>query len=197
MSLRGSLIASSLLALASPAFAQTFAFGAKVGVPLTSAYQIEQVPDGGASTYEYRLTVGPTVELQLHRHLSLEVDALWRRSSFSWAGGSIDVSQSSVNDWQFPVLLKYTIKSNGISPFVDAGGVYRHVSTVSPSVQPPNNPSTAGLTAGAGVTLRLRHLRLSPEIRYTWWSDQAFGPSYRGFVATKSNQADLLIGATF
>jgi hypothetical protein len=197
MSLQGSLIASSLLALASPAFTQTFSFGAKVGVPLTSAYQIEQVPDGGASSYEYRVTLGPTFGLHLYRHLSLEVDALWRRSSFSWGGGFGGPFQSSVNDWQFPVVFKYSIKSNGISPFIDAGGVYRRVSTVSSSVQPPNNPSTAGLTAGAGVTLRLLHLRVSPEIRYTWWSNQAFSPSYHGFVTTRSNQADLLIGATF
>ena len=196
MSLRGSLIPSLLLALSSQAFPQMVSFGAKAGVPLTSAYQIQFVADGGASSYEYRVTVGPTVELRLHRHLSFEVDALWRRSSFSAGGAHFDIG-SSVNDWQFPVLFKYSIKSHGISPFIDAGGVYRHVSTLSPSVQPPNNPSTAGLTAGAGITLRLLRLRLSPEIRYTWWSNQAFVTGNYFGVATKSNQADLLIGLTF
>jgi hypothetical protein len=196
MSLRGSLIPSLLLALSSAAFSQMVSFEAKVGIPLTSAYQIQFVADGGASSYEYRVTVGPTVELRLHRHLSFEVDALWRRSSFSAGGAHFDFG-SSVNDWQFPVLFKYSIRPKGISPFVDGGGVYRRVSTVSSAVPPPNNPSTGGLTAGAGITLRLLRVRLSPEIRYTWWSNQAFATGAYAGIATKTHQADLLIGATF
>ena len=196
MSLRRSLIASLLLTLASPAFPQTVSFGAKVGVPLTSAYQIQFVGDGGASSFEYRFTVGPTVELRLHRHLSFEVDALWRRSSFSAGGAHFNIG-SSVNDWQFPVLFKYSIRPKGISPFVDGGGVFRRLSTVSSAVPPPNNPSTGGLTVGAGITLRLLRVRLSPEIRYTWWSNQAFATDAYAGIATKTNQADLLIGATF
>lgn len=198
MLLRNCLIASSLSLFISPAFAQFVSVGAKVGVPLTTTYNQEFVPDGGVSTYEYRATVGPAVELYLPHRLSVEIDALWRRSSFTSISAHSNLNFSTpVNDWQFPFLLRYSIKAGGIHPFLNGGGVYRYVSTVAASVLPPNHPRTAGVTAGGGVSLKLPHLHLSPEIRYTWWPTQAFASGYYGPVASRSSQVDLLIGVTF
>ena len=193
---RAWIYASTLLLVAAPsAYSQRLSFGAKVGTPLTTPYTVEFVSNGGASAGEQRLTIGPTMEVHLPFHLSLEVDALWRQSSFSIIGANINSLHSSVNDWQVPVMAKYEGKLGPAHPFIDGGVVYRHVSTDSP--QSPSNPSTAGVTIGGGVMLKLLRLRLSPELRYTKWPRPAFSSTYVGPVTSRTNQVDLLIGITF
>jgi hypothetical protein len=81
---------------------------------------------------------------------------------------------SSVNDWQVPILAKYELGFSPIHPFIDGGVVYRHVSTTSSSVAPPTNPNTSGVCVAGGITLKLLHIRVSPEIRYTKWPTPAF-----------------------
>jgi hypothetical protein len=191
------ILAVTLLLIAAPsAYPQLFSFGAKVGAPVTDVYTIEFVPNGGAIAHEQRFTIGPTVEVHLPFHLSFEVDALWRQSSFSQISASISSFDTSVNDWQVPLLAKYELKLGPIHPFIDGGVVYRHVSTGSSSVPPPTNPNTAGVSVGGGATLKLLHLRLSPEIRYTKWPTPPFSSAYSPVTST-SNQADLLVGFTF
>jgi hypothetical protein len=184
-----------LLVSGPPAYSQVFSFGVKAGIPLTSPYTTEQVPDGGASASELRFTVGPTIEVHLPFHLSVEADALWRQSSFSWGGGSINPVYASVNDWQVPLLVKYEGKVGPLHPFIDGGVVYRHVSIG--GAPPPTNPNMAGVTVGGGGMLKVWHLRLSPELRYTRWPTAAFSQAYPGFVISQSNQLDLLVGFTF
>lgn len=175
-----------------PAYSQIFSFGAKAGAPLTFVYAGGFVPDGGLTTSENRFTIGPTAEFHFPLGLSLEIDALWRGSAFT-AYSSHFTESSSVTDWQVPLLAKYEIQRRTIRPFVDGGVVYRHVSVSSSSSVPPTNPNTSGISAGGGVTLKLLHLRVSPEIRYTHWPTQPFA----GFVESTANQVDLLVGITF
>lgn len=190
------LSASTLLLLVSPpADAQLFSFGVKAGVPLTSTYTTQFISDGGASAGQQRFTIGPTAEVHLPFHLSIEVDALWRQSSFSEIGANINYRHLSVNDWQFPILAKYQRTAGPIHPFIDGGIVYRHVSTDSPP--PPTNPNTAGVAVGGGAMLKLWRLRISPELRYTRWTTRSFSSNYTGPVIGKSNQADLLVGFAF
>jgi len=193
------IIAATLLLVSGPpAYSQMFSFGVKVGVPLTTVYTTDFIADGNAFANEQPFTIGPTVEVHLPFHLSFEIDALWRQSSFSTIGGHFNGNlDSSVNDWQVSFMGKYEAKLGPIHPFIDGGVVYRHVSTSSPSVPPPTNPNTAGVSVGGGVTLKLLHLRLSPEIRYTKWPTPAFSSAYAGPVISMSNQADLLVGVTF
>ncbi len=195
---RACIFAATLLLLAGrPARSQLFSFGFKTGVPLTTAYTLQQIPDGGSSASEPRFTIGPTAEVHLPLHLSLEVDALWWQGSFSAIGAHLNGNLKSwVNDWQIPLLAKYEMPSGRVRPFIDGGVVYRHVSTNSSSFPPPSNPNTAGISVGGGVTLKLPHLRISPEIRYTNWPTPAFSSTYIP-VESKSNQVDLLIGVTF
>ena len=189
--------AALLLFAGSMARSQIVSFGVKAGVPLTTVYTPQQIPDGGSNASEQRFTIGPTAEVHLPFHLSLEVDALWRQSSFSAIGAHLNaVLNSSVNDWQIPLLAKYEMLSGPVRPFIDGGIVFRHVSTTSSSVLPPTNPNTAGISVGGGVTLKLLHLRLSPEIRYTNWRTPAFSSAYTP-VESKRNQVDLLVGITW
>jgi len=192
------IFAAALLLLAGRmARSQIVSFGVRAGVPLTTVYTPQQIPDGGSNASEQRFTIGPTAEVHLPFHLSLEVDALWRQSSFSAIGAHLNaVLNSSVNDWQIPLLAKYEMLGGPVRPFIDGGIVFRHVSTTSSSVLPPTNPNTAGISVGGGVTLKLLHLRLSPEIRYTNWPTPAFSSAYTP-VESKRNQVDLLVGITW
>jgi hypothetical protein len=189
-------LATIALCPAPLAYAQTFSFGVKVGVPLTNVYTTDFIPNGGASASEQRFAIGPTAELHLPFHFSIEADALWRRSSFSEIG-PYSFSNSPVNDWQFPILAKYELALGPFHPFADGGVVYRHVSLSGPSLLQPTNPDTAGVGVGAGITLKLLRLRLSPEIRYTRWPTPPFSSAYAGPVISTGNQVDLLVGFTF
>lgn len=184
--------------LAVPIYSQSFSVGVKAGVPLTSAFSAGY--NGYASTSEYdRLyIVGPTAEVHLPFHLSVEVDALYRRNGFNFTTGDFAAGVSgrtAVNDWQIPVLAKYEARSGLIRPFLDAGAVYRHVS-LSQVIVAPSNTNGAGIAVGGGVTLKLLLLRLSPEIRYTHWPAPPFNNS-GVIVRSTSNQVDLLVGFTF
>lgn len=174
--------------------------------------------DSGA--YQQRYIVGPTAEVHLPLHFSFEVDALYRRSGYTASfstyafGGPpyppVQVAErTTVNDWQIPFLAKWTAGSWVLKPFVDGGVTYRHLSgqsTAQTSVGGTSggslpgtaifNPNTAGATAGAGLTVKLVILRISPEIRYTHW----FSTSSAGVFSAppmNANQADFLLGITF
>jgi hypothetical protein len=177
------------------AYSQSVSIGVKAGVPLTNVYTIDFISNGGASASEQRFAIGPTAELHLPFHFSIEADALWRRSSFSEIG-PFGYFHSSVTDWQIPILAKYELALGPFHPFVDGGLVYRHVS-LSSSLPQPTSPDTAGVGVGGGITLKLLRLRLSPEIRYTRWPTPPFSSAYVGPVVSTGNQVDLLVGFTF
>ncbi len=183
------------LVFLAPADSQVLSFGLKAGVSVTDAYNSGQVADGGESHSNDRYILGPTAEIHFPLHLSIEADALYRHSSFSVTGGGISGIPNGnfpVNDWQFPVLAKFDILLGAAiaRPFADAGIVYRHVS--GNNSFPPAHANGAGIALGAGITIKVAHFRLEPEIRYTHWGQEAFVS-----VPSTSNQADLLVGFTF
>jgi len=192
-------------AMAAPAYSQLFSLGVKGGVQITNDTSLDD------SAYTRRYIVGPTAEIHLPFHLAFEVDALYRRSGFEQ--DTFDAFDSTVyqvrtraNDWQFPFLAKWEPGSRVLRPFVDGGITYRHIagSSIDTAYGGQNsvthlpilalNPNSAGATVGAGLTLKVTWLRLSPEIRYTYWPTLAF-PS--GISSTNHNQVDFLLGFTF
>ena len=166
------------------------------------------------SAFQKHYIIGPTAEVHLPLHLSIEVDALYRRNGFSVVGNDVTNAyniKAGVSDWQIPFLLKYEAKVLPVRPFVDTGIVYRHVGGLSASqlvtpdvcllssgcpipVSATSRSNTAGYALGGGVTFKLAHLRIPPEIRFTHWLSSAFVIPY---IGTGSNQADLLVGVTF
>ena len=176
--------------------AQAISVGVKIGARLTTAYTIKTIPDGIASASEERFTIGPSVDLRLIGKLSVEVDALWRRSSFA-ENAAYSNAAASVNDWQVPLLAKYSMKR----AFIDGGAVYRHVSIGGLSArapQPsPTSPNTGGVCVGGGITFKVPHVRISPELRYTGWLVRPFSSLYNGPVVGTRNQVDLLVGFAF
>ena len=186
--------AAILLFASAPAYPQIFSFGAIGGVQLTDSYTNVGVPNGGSSHSNDRYVIGPTVEFHFPFHLSLEGDALYRRSGFSINGFNVGFANVTVDDWQFPILLKYEFPYGPARPFFDAGLVFRQVSSSAAFPLNPLNASSHGFAIGGGVAIKLGRTRLSPQIRFSHWNNAAFGNEA---VTSTSDQADLLVGFTF
>ena len=170
----------------SAAFAQ-FSVGVKAGVPLNDVYVNAgqgQFPRFGTTD---RYLIGPEVDLNLPFHLGVEADALFRRYKLGGSG---------VNEWDFPILLKYRFTAIPVlHPFVDAGPIFNHVSEIQ-SVT--SNVSAPGVVVGAGIDFKLLILHIKPEFRYIHWVDanHNFAP-LNSNLASNQNQAQFLVGFTF
>ncbi len=146
------------------------------------------------------LIFGPTVEVQLPRRLSVQVDALHRpfakavdvvdadgtrRSGTGRWGEPYGVYRSAT--WQCPVLAKYRLAVRGVNPFIAAGPSFRltqHWLT---------DASPYGVTAAAGLDRRFWNFRISPAVRFTHWNADR-QPSFGGIVR---NQTEFLVGIAF
>lgn len=188
-----------ILFAALPAYSQLLSVGVKGGVPLTDAYSKGASGIAFTIPYDRHYIIGPTAEIHLPFHLSLEGDALYRRNGFDYGVAAIPTTNTiAISDWQISFLGKYEAGSGPIRPFIDAGIAYRHVSLSYRTPFGPenaNNPNTAGFTIGGGITLKPLFFRLSPEIRYTHWPTSPFGST--PWVSSQTNQVDFLLGFTF
>lgn len=221
-------------------------FGVKGGVPILAAVTVAGAPTGvsfenifhtcldcgSARTVPY--VAGPSVEIRLADSFRLSVDALYSRADYnhttlfgfrpSWVATD---AKHTVNQWEFPVLLKYTMAAGSRwEPFLEGGAsvqysadfeatrldvaIQQGIDIVPPAVVSAvrsggssiGRSAVAGPTFGAGVGLRLRQMRSSLVFRYTRWVDTAIEiPSLRftpgPAVYSGQNQAQLLLGLTF
>jgi hypothetical protein len=141
-----------------------------------------------------RLLIGPSLNLELQRGLGLEFDVLYQRINYDLATGSSSAGsyfyqsfeQTTANRWQFPLLVQYRRSMNKATAFVEAGP---SISTIAgaksngttTSVSPPSSPSTnsytiaspavttAGITAGGGITIPIFRHHLRAEVRFSHW----------------------------
>lgn len=144
----------------------------------------------GAVSVSNRYVLGPAVEVGLPLGLGFEADALYRRVGFSdrFYGGP---TAQYGNSWEFPLLLKFRLPFPVVKPFVEAGYAPRVIGSA--------NGTSHGLVIGGGVQFGIGRLRLSPAVRYTYWSTgvplivYADGPT----LVTAQNQADILLGVAW
>ncbi len=212
-----------IVVFAAPAFAQVVSLGVKVGVPLGDAFITNAGPDFSLklTSGERRYLLGGTAEIHLPLRFSVEFDAIYKRTGFSTDFESAEIGQFSdrviANQWEFPLLAKYEIIGGPIRPFVDAGPVLRHLSGItdsstyldyfpvfmfgstnsnnSPYLQNRNSP---GFAVGAGVTFKVLHIRISPEVRYTRWGTNTFNvTAIASSAVSNPNQEDFMLGITF
>jgi len=203
------------LALAGASFAQPVSIGVKAGVPLTDFVDAAKGDHAAYFTNTKRYTVGPTVEFHLPARFSLEIDALYKRFGFEGQAVMADGSTLTAtrgNSWEFPILAKFELVPGPVRPFVDAGASIRHISGIKQVRQivsagtlsvvelddPPefNKAMDIGLTFGAGITLKLGRVRISPELRYTRWGGENLRDPVNALLHTYRNQGDFLIGFT-
>jgi hypothetical protein len=141
-----------------------------------------------------RLVVGPLVELSLSPRFSIEGNAISHsyRSATRVVGGRED-SSSWAAPWVFPVLVKYRLATGSWRPFLALG----------PSFRLPKESGGAwlsnyGATAGAGVEIRLKRLKIAPAVRYTHWGPGR--PRVAGADVTSGvsrSQMHVLVGVSF
>ncbi len=197
-------------------FGQKVSFGVITGAQLTDDFRSLACPDlavsqlalpsgcprvlGAAisvSNASRRFIIGPKLDLRFSPSLSVEVGALHREirshetTTFTFTlcppdqypdcrtlvptTHSATITQFT---WEFPVLGRYRMISHKLSPFIEGGSSFR----------PAENREQIGITAGSGVELRLRTLRLTPGLRYTHWG-------YNGkYVGANQNQVQFVLG---
>lgn len=211
--------------------------GAKAGVPLSDVFEYKAPDSCGAtaaicsfinySSKTKRYTVGPTVELRLPHGFGVEFDALYNRLNYDSyfvlstpsSGLSTHFTSTAADRWSFPILLKWRHDVRRMSPFIDGGIAFDHISGVGSNFasfrrdfsgfvsqlngstsSPPEftNPSSSGFVAGGGIDLHpLRHLRLTPEVRYTRRFSENFDREPRAIFRTNLNEVSLLFGISF
>ena len=171
--------------LPSEGLAQKVKVGVVTGVSLSDDFRPATVSFLGGTTLQISnasewFAVGPTIELVLPKHLSIEVDAIRRRirsKQLTVFGQPVEFPNGLVirsygpfiaEDfaWQFSALGKYTVANRTVKPFLEAGL----------SFLPRENRDQTGVTAGSGIELPLWNLSLSPALRYTrWLNNDSFG----------------------
>lgn len=185
-----------LLTKAGPrVFGQDLSIGAIGGGSLTESFSRQTVPAGPISVVGYSQSkdyiAGATLELKFLPQWSVEVDGLYRElhfvtASLSPAGSLSSVSPSPVITWEFPVLAKYRFDAWKVKPLVELGPSFRTAGNLNGT-----NPSHVGVSAGFGVAIYARRLKIEPVLRYTRWAPDGVSP-----FPAKSNpdQVELLVG---
>jgi hypothetical protein len=191
--------------------AQSIAVGVLGGGRLTDDVTSPTTPE--SRFYD----VGASVELGLPHKFAVEVDAIYHRQGFlggtSNPFGSLTESERA-NSWEFPILAKYKLP---FKAFVEAGvaprGIFGRVTdygqfeniptggvTFSTSVSKTKWPGSLGIVSGGGIRLGVGRLRLSPEVRYTWWVNtpiNEFTMTDGQPLQSSRNQVDLLLGISW
>ena len=197
------------------AWAQLFSYGVKAGVPLNEFLDAAQSQQFAFNSTTNRYIVGPTAELHLPFGLGVEFDILYRRFDYTGSATLMNVvsnSRTTANAWEFPLLAKYRIPMKIVHPYVDAGVAWDKLSgltqtitstfvalTTTTTTSNPaelNTAATRGFVMGAGLSVKVLVIHVSPEIRFTRWGAQYFiDPN--GLLHSNLNQGEFLLGITF
>jgi hypothetical protein len=141
---------------------------------------------------------GILIEAPVLNDLLLEVNALYRptheRSRRVLPDGSIRYGEGSAFlSWQVPVLVKYKAPlSQSVRPLFELGPSFRAISHAN-----SENYSHYGVTGGAGVSLRLRDLTVSPTLRYTRWAADKRRLGREPSPPTRPDQLEFVVGFSF
>lgn len=161
---------------------------------------------------EKRYLVGPTVHVRLPFRLSAEFDALYSRlngelyNSATVGTGQRPTTAYAVtgNRWEFPLLVNYSIPTGShFHPFVGAGPNFSLLAQEQyrvPVALSTSGSSTVdrdarnfgtGVTVAGGVSWDYRHIRFTPQVRYTRRERTSF------VLPTSQDGVQALIGLSF
>jgi hypothetical protein len=207
------LYSSVFLLCSCACLAQPVTIGVKGGIRAT-----DDISSNGlfaTASESKRYVVGPMLELGLPFGLAVEVDALYRREGYRTTFGNFagtSFSRETANSWEFPLLLKYKLPLPVAKPYVVAGyapqvingqinsngfsiDVGTGVQTFFTSHTGTNWDVSHGLVVGGGIQFGIGALRLSPEVRYTYWNNASINVFFSDFMFhSAQNQVDVLVG---
>jgi len=195
---------------------QTLSLGVKGGLRST-----EDVSGFSVISQEsQRYIVGPFAEFRLPWHISVEVDALFRRVGYTSGFGNVlssGIIRERSNSWEFPMVAKYRLPFRLVHPFVGVGYAPRvvHGSDIS-SGQFLSSPTTYtsfvnqrsdtqyspthGIVAAGGVDWGGRPFGITCELRFVHWNDpylQQYGGDGSYFIQSSQNEVFLMVGIRF
>lgn len=188
------------------AFGKRISMGGVVGWALTRDIRTKSTASAQTLSVQFSDStsplVGMTLEAELGKNFSIEMDGLYRplhfrevsaipaelRCYYAGCEGQGNVSNTIVT-WQFPVLAKYRLPDTRLNPFVQLGPSFRASGNLNGS-----NPSRYGITVGLGVETTLGRVKIAPSVRYTHWADDKARPFS---PITLPNQVETMIGVSF
>jgi hypothetical protein len=197
-------LSASLFVLSAACFAQLpgpipLSIGVKVGVPITdSFYNTQMGPNVTGYSSSANYLIGPSVELRLPYHTSVEFDALYRPLSFGTSTASVvngapvlTRTSTDLSTWEFPLMFKYHFSEHRLMrPYVEVGPSFRTTAAQLSYL------STTGVTAGVGADFKAL-LRFSPEFRYTHWGSDGRMTPQTVPLASRQDQVEFLFGISF
>lgn len=179
------------------AVAQRFSFGIVGGGSLTNDFVDQTIESIRTYSTGKDYIVGPMFAVALPDNFSIEMDALYRPTNFTFANvlpnGTLNsVSPATVITWEIPVLAQYKIKESGlpIRPLLELGPSFRASGNVNGS-----SPSTYGITAGAGIEAHIWKVKIAPQLRYTHWAADHVPLPWA--ARTKQDQLELVVSLSF
>lgn len=187
------------IGLISPAsaWAQLFSAGVIGGAAITDDFQNRSFASPTYSSLAYSTSksyvIGPSVEVRLPLHLSVEANALYHPLHFTSAirfpNGTLNsVSPATVVTWEFPALAKYRFRLPLMAPLIEVGPSFRIAGNLNNTA-----PATHGVTFGVGGETGWGRLKLAPVIRYTHWAADRFTLS----ALTMQDQVTVLLAVMF
>ena len=191
--------------------------GVTVGGIVTSDFKEDR--GGPYARNSQRLLIGPTVRVRTSSGFGVEAGALRKGFRFQYSAGRPGLGfteyTADVTAWYFPVLAQYGRTAGRVKPYVEAGPVWRRITSGRQSgrnctqlptvvctsysnanVSSIRRRTTTGVVAGAGIEFGAaairRFLQFSTEVRYTRWLNQPFTAP-----ATADNEVQLLLRIAF
>jgi hypothetical protein len=172
-------------------------FGLVGGTSLTDGISTLLPPERIDEAQDY--IAGLALEVELNHRLSMEANGLYRpfRANQYTTGAppgfpAMNYSfEFTVVTWQFPVLVKYSFQPAAkIHPVLEAGPSFRVAGNLNGF-----NPSHHGITAGGGIEMQYKAVKVSPVLRYTRWAKDT--PGTVDSALTAANQVEVLVSFTF
>ena len=144
--------------------------------------------------------IGPTVGVRLPLGFSVEGDALYNRQNLNFGQIGGFSAGTHADSWEFPAMLKFAFGNGAVAPVLGAGVTVRHIndfSGVPALITSSTSANSVGFVAAAGLRWQAGAVAITPEVRYTRWSNRTFTQSLLDAVLGSRDQAQVLVGVTF
>jgi hypothetical protein len=176
-------------------------FGARGGTSFTAGSNNGLVGGLGTAALSNSYLIGPTVGVRLPLGFSVEGDALYNRQTLS-LGRLVGLPGigTHADSWEFPAMLKFAFGNGAVAPVLGAGVTVRHIndfSGVPALITSSTSANSVGFVAAAGLRWQAGAVAITPEVRYTRWSNRTFTQSLLDAVLGSRDQAQVLVGVTF